>query len=61
MTMLTELLSLWLPFAFLASGVILATFQYFGRHHGILLEPSTPSEQTEVDPDIRVRVTGRIS
>lgn len=43
------------PVVFMAAGVLLAVLRFYRSHKG------NPSKTIEVDPDIRVRVTGKIS
>lgn len=50
-----ELLSTWTPFMLLSSGLLLACYRACRK-----LMPGAGG-QVEVDPDIRVRVTGKIS
>lgn len=50
-----ELLGTWTPFIFLSSGLLAASYRVCRK-----LLPGA-GRQVEVDPDIRVRVTGKIS
>lgn len=54
-TWVIELLASWAPLMFLLSGLLMAACRAW--HKRI----TDADRQTEVDPDIRVRVTGKIS
>ncbi len=56
-TWLIDVLSSWAPLVFLLSGLLLAGYRACRRP-----APGTGTgRQIDVDPDIRVRVTGKIS
>ena len=54
-TWLIELLGTWAPLVFVLSGLVIASYRACRKRM------SGTGKQPDVDPDIRVRVTGKIS